>query len=344
MKTQTRWFSDSFLFILLSVFVIIPVVAQPGGDEQKEISIEMLGAHDPVMIREGNTYYLFMTGRGISAWSSKDMKTWQRCPDVLNPIPQWAIDEVPGYKGHTWAPDILFHEGTFYLYYSCSSFGKNSSAIGVATNKTLDPNSTEYKWTDQGKVVASVPGRDLFNTIDPNVIFDEQGTPWLFFGSFWGGIKMVKLDTTLTKLAEPQQWHTVARQVRTFGLDEKDPGDGAIEAPFVFRHGNFYYLFVSLDYCCRGLKSTYKVAVGRSESITGPYLDKEGMALVNGGGTILIKGNEKWSAVGHNAVCTFDGTDYMVCHGYDTKSNGRSLLIIAPLTWDTDGWPVVEKY
>lgn len=304
----------------------------------------MLGAHDPVMAKEGDTYYLFMTGRGVSAWSSKELKTWDRCPDVLNPIPQWAINEVPGYNGHTWAPDIFFHKGMYYLYYSCSSFGKNSSAIGVATNKTLNPNSPDFRWTDHGKVVASVPGRDLFNTIDPNVILDKEGTAWLFFGSFWGGIKMVKLDATLTKLAEPQEWHTVARQVRTFSLDENNAGDGAIEAPFVFTHGNYYYLFVSLDYCCRGLKSTYKVAVGRSESITGPYLDKEGKALVNGGSTILMQGNEKWSAVGHNAVYTFDGTDYIVCHGYDAKNNGRSRLIIAPLTWDADEWPVVEKY
>ncbi|MBQ5997759.1 MAG: arabinan endo-1,5-alpha-L-arabinosidase [Bacteroidales bacterium] len=309
--------------------------------QQGPISVDQLGAHDPTMIKQGDTYYLFMTGNGVSVYSSKDLKMWTPEPPVLSPAPQWALDEVPGYRGHTWAPDVSFYNGKYYVYYSCSSFGKNSSAIGVATNVTLDSSDPAFKWEDQGKVIESIPGRDNWNAIDPNLVVDADGTAWLLFGSFWGGMKMVKLDETRTRIAQPQVWNTVARQPRTTGIGEKEAGDGAIEAPFMMVHDGWYYLFVSLDYCCRGNDSTYKVAVGRSRNVQGPFVDKEGKRMVDGGGTILLKGDgEKWAAVGHSAHYRFDGKDYTICHGYDKTQNGRSLLIIREMTWDDDGWPV----
>lgn len=310
---------------------------------QGPISIDQLGAHDPTMIKQGDTYYLFMTGNGVSVYSSKDLKEWTPEPPVLSPAPQWALDEVPGYRGHTWAPDVSFYNGKYYVFYSCSSFGKNSSAIGVATNVTLDSSDPKFKWEDQGKVVESIPGRDHWNAIDPNLVVDKDGTAWLNFGSFWGGIKMVKLNADRTRVAEPQQWATLARQPRTSTLSETDPGDGAIEAPFMMEHNGWYYLFASIDYCCKGNNSTYKVIVGRSQNILGPFVDKEGKKMFDGGGTILLKGDDtKWAAVGHSAHYNFDGKDYVVCHGYDKTQNGRSLLIIREMTWDSEGWPVCK--
>src|SRR6187549_3586608 len=119
--------------------------------------------HDPVMIRQGNTYYLFCTGMGISVFSSTDMKTWKAEKPVFSAAPAWAVSTIPGFKGHIWAPDISVHNGQYYLYYSVSAFGKNTSCIGLATNKTLDPRNKNFKWIDHGKVIESIPGRDLWN-------------------------------------------------------------------------------------------------------------------------------------------------------------------------------------
>ena len=301
-----------------------------------------IGVHDPVMIKQDSIYYLFCTGRGIAVWSGKDMKEWKRESPVFASPPEWAVKAVRGYRGHTWAPDISYHNGQYYLYYSVSAFGKNTSCIGVATNKTLHPSSPDFKWVDRGKLIQSVPGRDMWNAIDPNLVFDENNTPWLSFGSFWNGLKLVKLNNDLLTVAEPQEWYTIASRRLQNNSPDTSAGDGAIEAPFIFRKGKYYYLFASVDYCCRGVNSTYKMIVGRSEKVTGPYLDKNGGSLARAGGTILLQGDKEWYGVGHNAAYTFDGKDYLVFHGYDAKDNGRSKLIIKAISWTDDGWPVID--
>ncbi len=113
----------------------------------------LVPAHDPVMIKDGNTYYVFCTGFGITVYSSPDMKTWTRRAPVFAKAPQWAVDAIPGFRGHIWAPDISYHNGKYYLYYAVSAFGKNTSCIGLAVNKTLDSTSADYHWQDLGKVI-----------------------------------------------------------------------------------------------------------------------------------------------------------------------------------------------
>jgi len=300
--------------------------------------------HDPVMIREGDTYYLFTTGRGISVWSSPDMVDWNRLPPVHETSPTWADDVVPGFgpRGNIWAPDITYRDGLYYLYYSISAFGRNTSAIGVATNRTLNPQSPEFGWTDHGPVVRSVPGRDLWNAIDPNIVFDHDGTPWMTFGSFWAGMKLVRLAPDMLEIAEPQEWYTIAAQERAFPTNDRSAGSGVIEAPFIFRKGDSYYLFVSLGFCCRGAESTYRVAVGRSDRVTGPYLDREGKDLAHGGGTPIIGGDERYAGIGHNAAYTFDGADYLIAHAYHIADEARAKLMILPIFWDAEGWPSVD--
>ncbi|WPP52107.1 arabinan endo-1,5-alpha-L-arabinosidase [Catalinimonas niigatensis] len=299
--------------------------------------------HDPVMIRQGDTYYLFCTGRGISVFSSTDMQSWKEEKPVFDSPPEWTQEAVSDFRGHFWAPDISFYDGKYYLYYSVSSFGKNTSAIGLVTNTTLDPDDPNYQWEDQGMIVQSVPGRDLWNAIDPNIITDAQGYPWMTFGSFWEGMKLVKLIPKRTALAEPQEWYTIAKRERTPFTPDAKAGDAAIEAPFIFKKDSIYYLFVSWDYCCRGENSTYKVVVGRSDKVTGPYLDKEGKAMDEGGGSLVIEGNERWAGVGHNSAYTFDGKDYLVFHAYDSHDDGKPKLKIVEMGWDKEGWPVVDK-
>lgn len=297
--------------------------------------------HDPVMIQQDSIYYLFCTGRGITVWTSPDMLNWKREKPVFDKAPEWAVIAVSGFKGHIWAPDIYYHQGKYYLYYSVSAFGKNTSCIGLATNPTLNPESADFKWNDHGKIIQSVPGRDMWNAIDPNLAFDDSGEPWLVFGSFWNGMKLVKLQKDLDAVAEPQEWFTVASRQRDYKYADSLAGDAAIEAPFIFKKDKYYYLFVSFDYCCRGLKSNYKIVAGRSEKITGPYTDRDGVEMTQGGGTLVLGGNESWPGVGHNAVYSFNGIDYIIFHGYDASDNGRPKLLIREIQWDKEVWPVV---
>ena len=192
-----------------------------GGLAQQPATTDSPLAHDPVMAKQGDTYYLFATGQGVSVMSSKDLKTWKFEKPVFTEAPQWAVETVKEYKGHTWAPDIIFHNGLYHLFYSCSAFAKNTSAIGHATNPTLDPADPNFKWTDHGKVIQSVPNRDMWNAIDPNIIVDENGTPWMSFGSFWDGIKMVKLTDDMMQVAQPEEWHSLCRRERSFELDPR---------------------------------------------------------------------------------------------------------------------------
>jgi arabinan endo-1,5-alpha-L-arabinosidase len=307
--------------------------------------------HDPVMYRQDGTYYIFATGQGVAVWSSRDMVHWKREKPVFDEPPSWALKAVPGFRGHIWAPDISFSRGQYYLFYAVSAFGKNTSCIGVATNATLDPSNPAFRWVDHGKVIQSVPGVNNWNAIDPNIIVDDEGTPYMAFGSFWEGIKLVKLTPDRLGCAEDLGGiPTIATRKKDSGGanppatpgNPVDAGGNAIEAPFIFKHGSFYYLFASIDYCCRGSKSNYKMIVGRSTAISGPYLDKNGTPLSHGGGTILLAGDSRWYGVGHNGVNSFDGVDYIIFHGYDaTDAHGRSKLRIDKLEWSGSGWPVV---
>lgn len=309
--------------------------------------------HDPVIAKgEDGRYYIFSTGMRVNVMSSSDMKTWHFERPALEQTPEWAIDSVPGYRGHTWAPDISYHNGLWHLYYSCSTFGKNGSAIGLAVNKTLDPKSPDFKWVDKGMVIASHKGKDCFNAIDPNLIVDKKGRPYLTFGSFWDGIQLVELskDDFQTPVSAPK---TISRRFdRQFTLDKIEftregenvieAGPNAVEAPFVFKHGKYYYLFVSFDFCCRGEKSTYKTVYGRSKKISGPYRDKDGKRMDKGGGTFLYGPDKQFFGVGHNAVFTADGQTYFVSHAYDKQQNGRAKLFIRPISFDKNGWIVAE--
>lgn len=310
--------------------------------------------HDPTLAKgENGRYYIFSTGMGIKVFSSPDMKEWRREHSVFpmrKDIPQWSIDSVPGYHGHIWAPDISFHDGRWLLYYSCSTFGKNNSVIGLATNKTLDSNSPDYKWEDQGMVIKSHKHHDNWNAIDPNLVVDSNERI-LVYGSFWDGIQLVKLDTDFqTPVSKPR---TIARRhsrpltteemndVSTFLIEAGDTieaGDNAIEAPFIMKHGRYYYLFVSFDYCCRGHASTYKTVYGRSEKVEGPYYDNSGKPMLQGGGTLLFGPDKDFYGIGHCAVYNIDGRSYFVSHAYDKHNNGEAKLFIREIKFDNDGW------
>lgn len=286
-----------------------------------------LGTHDPVMIAADGRFYLFSTGNNVGAKTSTDMLAWQNAPDVFTSAtrPAWLAQAVTGVS-NLWAPDISFFGGKYHLYYSASTFGSNHSCIGHATRASLSAGS----WTDHGQVICSNAGsKDNWNAIDPNVIVDEAGTPWLSFGSFWGGIKLIKLDESGARSGASLD-----------AIAARPKAGGALEAPFIVRRCGFYYLFVSWDTCCKGADSTYNTRVGRSTAVAGPYADKDGVALLEGGGTLLLKGGDRYRGPGHNAVVFTDSAAFNIYHAYDASNRGASVLRIAELVWDADGWPI----
>lgn len=284
--------------------------------------------HDPFIVKDGATYYLFSTGVGISVRTSSDLLTWKSAGRVFASKPSWVTTTAADNPNHLWAPEVRYFGGKFHLYYSASSFGSNDSCMGHATRTSL---SSGAGWVDDGQaVLCSKEGVDDYNAIDPSPFEDEGGQLWLAFGSFWSGLKMVRLSSDGRRDGPD-----------LFSLSTRPHPPGAVEAPQLFYHDGFYYLFESVDACCKGVDSTYKMMVGRSSSVTGPYLDKAGDALLaDQAGTLLLEGNDRYRGPGHNAILVDGDRYYNVYHAYDANDGGAPYLRIAELTWGEDGWPI----
>lgn len=336
---------------LLATVLALALLARDHQGEHPmafDLSGDVAGTHDPSIIKEGPTWYLFATATSqnppgqIPIRCSQDLRNWQLCGHVLQGIPGWIRRESPETRG-LWAPDISYFSGSYHLYYAFSVFGKNTSGIALLTNTTLDAHSPQYHWVDEGLVLRS-RAQDDYNAIDPNLVLDGKGGAWLAFGSFWSGIKMRRLDPKTGKLARDSTLYSLARRVpppnSPAARPDLPPDWQAIEAPFIIRHGGYYYLFVSFDLCCRGTRSTYKVKVGRSRHVTGPYVDAAGKAMLQSGGTLLLRGNGLWAGPGGESILQGKGGDIMVFHAYDAAT-GKPSLQISSITWN-HGWPQVE--
>lgn len=343
--TSKAWIGAALMVAVagLSALALDAAPAEPGtaASLADRMTGDIAPVHDPAIIKQGDTYYVFSTSRPrdeagqIPVRTSKDLISWTRAGAVFAQMPDWAKREIPKANG-IWAPDISFANGEFRLYYAVSTFGSNRSAIGLATSPTLDPSAPNYRWTDKGQVLASTVAND-FNAIDPAAFIDRDGQAWLAFGSFWTGIKMVRLDpATGLRAVDDQKIYSLARR----------PAPDAIEAAFLIDHGGYYYLFASFDFCCRGVDSTYYTVVGRSKAVTGPYLDYDGKPMMEGYGQILLHGKldptGRWRGPGHSAILK-DGDRLLIAyHAYDAQHGGIPTLRINPLGWTADGWPVAR--
>ncbi len=278
--------------------------------------------HDPSMIKRPNGGYLVAhTGDNIALKTSGDRIAFANAGQAFPGGAPWTTTYTNGSR-NLWAPDLSYRNGQYWMYYSASTFGSNRSAIFLATSAT----GASGAWTNRGLVIETRTS-DTFNAIDPNLIVDDQGRWWLSFGSFWSGIKLIQLDPA-TGLRSDRTIRSIAGR-----------NGGPIEAPFMVKRGAYYYLYVSFDFCCRGASSTYRVMVGRSAAPTGPFTDRNGVAMTSGGGTEILAGHGSVHGPGHEAVFADTDGDLLVYHYYN--DNGTALLGINRLGYDSSGWPYV---
>lgn len=287
-------------------------------------------AHDPsTMIFDGSRYYVFADGQGITEIYSTDMRNWNDANPVFpgNP-PSWTTNVVPSFTGYFWAPDVVYLNHQYYLYYVCSEWGTVDSGIGLVTTPSL----LSPVWTDQGEIIGYTNGI-TFNCIDPSILLDTNGTMWMSFGSYSDGIFVTQLDPATGKRLTNAPLTKVEDNSTNFFSN-------TTEASYLYQRGGYYYLFVNWGGCCQGVDSTYNIRVGRSTSVTGPYLDRNGSNMLGGGGSMFLESSGRFIGPGQGAILNLNGTNWFTYHFYDGNNNGDATLGIGLLNWSADGWPL----
>ena len=278
-----------------------------------------LNAHDPAIYKEGSTWWIARTwAAGIGMEWSSDGHAWNSGLPIFSSGLSWWHQ----YNGNTawvWAPSLVNYNGHALCYYAVSTFGSKNSAIGLATATSIATGN----WTDQGAILTS-SSSSSFNAIDPCFALDASGNPWLSYGSWSDGIHVVRLSTSNFK---PTGSNTRIAQ-----------NSAGIENSQIVYNGGFYYLFASVGTCCNGGSSTYHIVYGRSSSITGPYLDKNGVNMLNNGGTTLDAGSSRFKAPGGESVYKNGSSWVLARHELDSQNNYATVLFINDLFW-VNGWP-----
>lgn len=306
--------------------------------------------HDPAIIKsDDGMYYVVSTDvkvggppvPGVMVRKSKDLIHWQWVNRAFDGVPE----EAAAWSGGPtlWAPDVKKIGDKYHMYYSSSTFGSNRSFIGLATSDSM-----EGPWKDEGEVIKTGEG-DGPNAIDANIAKDADGKLWFVYGSFFTGIHILPLDPATGKPA-------VAGFGKVIAARDSKTEAGAVEGPYIIYQPKLkkYFLFVSFD----SLSSDYNVRVGRSDSITGPYLDYNGRDLADTAydpqfdvGTKILGGykfdeSDGWVAPGHNSILQDGDNDYIVHHARPKMDSNWMYLHVRKLLWTADGWPVVspERY
>lgn len=284
--------------------------------------------HDPSVIKVGSCYYGFSTGFENDPQNPSGSITlrktcnatpssgWTKVGNIFSSVPSWITAKLGKTPPNLWAPDIKYFNNQYHLYYAGSLWGTSYAVMGLATATNI-----EGPWTDQGMVT------DVHYPIDPNVDWGPDGRLYIEWGSFTGGgIYMHVLDAATGKLS------TTDHNLWTLAT--------GIENPTIILKGGYYYLFGSKGTCCSGVNSTYYTIVGRSTSITGPYVDKAGGALTSNGGSTILTGASPKVAAGGGDAYDDGASKYFAYHYYDANNNGRETLDIRPVTF-SNGWPVM---
>jgi hypothetical protein len=309
---------------LFRTVLILPVLVLSSARAQMPVLGDTY-AHDPSRItKQGDTYYVFYTSQGIVEKASTDLRNWTDISQVFpGSPPAWTTSAVPGFTGDFWAPDVIYLNGIYYLYYAVSTFGSQVSAIGLVTTTNL----ATGLWTDQGAIILSTNGT-AYNCIDPCPLVDSNGTMWLTFGSYWNGIYLMQLNPATGKRISANSPLTQLAY------------NSSIEGSFLYQQGGYYYLFVNWNTCCEGINSTYNIRVGRSTAVTGPYLDRNGVNMASSGGSMYLESTARFIGPGQAGILNDNGTNWLTYHYYDGNNAGTPTLGLGQMTWSTNGWPV----
>ncbi len=272
-----------------------------------------IGIHDPsTLIKCDGKFYTYGTGGG--GLVSDDGWTWRQGTALAR----------TGL-----APDVIHIGDRYYVYVARNVGAQPKAEIEMISNKTLDPASPDYKW-ELGGIVATTDGIEDCNGIDPGVLLDPKGRLWLTYGSYFGYIRIVELDPKTGKRLDPNS----------------KPVDLAIncEASIMIFHDGWYYLLATHGSCCQGANSNYNIRVGRSKNPTGPFVDHDGLDMIEAGGKLFLGSESRLVGAGHFGRLTLDESTEVFSYHYeaDLDRGGASVLAIRPLLWK-DGWPVAGE-
>lgn len=288
-------------------------------------------AADPTVWYDGSTFYMFATNT-TKIKTSKDLIHWEEGNNMFTKKPSFNTESGAA----VWAPDIEKVGDQYVLYYAMSKMGGPVKAgIGIATAPTpAGPFSLEKSVDGKGKLFS---GEEIGvrNSIDP-AFYCDNGQNWVCWGSF-NGLYMIKLSEDGLR-PYPDLATAKAEKIMVAG--------NAFEAPHIHKRGDYYYLFASVGGCCNAMRSTYTTVVGRSTSVTGPYVDRNGKSMVDNAYEIVIKANDKFVGPGHNSQLLTDknGNDWLLYHSYwREKPAGGRYLMLDQIVWTEDGWPVLKQ-
>jgi arabinan endo-1,5-alpha-L-arabinosidase len=296
--------------------------AQPEEPTLLSMSGE-LELFDPSAIFDGERYWVVSTGEGMPVRVSSDLEEFERLGDAVEGLPAWAAEHVPK-AGHFWSPDVAYFGGRYHLYYALAGGDGHRACIGHASSAKL---GTVGTWTDDGAPLICTEADSEWFAIDPSVLVDDDGKSWLLLGSSGTGLKLLELDAA----GAPTEAPPVSVAAR--------PDGGVLQASAITRRGDYYYVFGSFDSCCRGADSDRSIRFGRSSELLGPYVDRDGVPLLEGGGSVLLESAARWRGPGSNDVLHQGERSYSFYFAYDADNGGRTSLRLSTLTWDEEGWP-----
>jgi len=311
--------------ITCAITAILAVTAATGVSAKGSYSNPVIGKScpDPTVIKADNgKFYLYSTEdtRNLPIYRSDNLVDWEFVGTAFTDEtrPKWNP------KGGIWAPDINLINGKYVIYYSKSVWGGEwDCGIGIAT-----ADSPEGPFTDRGVLFIS-RDIDVQNSIDPFYI-EDNGHKYLFWGSFHGiyGIELADDGLSVKKGAEKV----------------KIAGD-FMEGTYIHKHDGKYYLFGSAGSCCEGERSTYRVTVGRSDNLFGPYVDKEGNKLLDNKFDVVLSRSEKVIGPGHNSEIITDdkGNDWMLYHGFSSATPEKGRLVYMDRVEWQNGWPKIAN-
>ncbi len=278
---------------------------------------------DPTIVKGSDGYfYIYATEDtpNVPIYKSNNLVDWAFVGTAFTKETRPKFEP----RASIWAPDVSYINGKYVMHYSKSVWGgEKTCGIGAAV-----ADKPEGPFIDKGKLFQSFE-IGVQNSIDPFYIEDKD-KKYLFWGSF-RGIYAIELSDDSYSVKQ--------------GAEKVHIAGTSFEATYIYKRKGYYYMFASIGSCCEGVKSTYRLVVGRSKSLMGPYVDKTGKPMLENGYSLVIGNNERFVGNGHCSEIVQDkkGNDWIFYHGIDVQNPKGRVLLMDQVKWDKEGWPYVTN-